>query len=224
VSDSLPLEGRVAFLAGAGGRFGRPIAVAFAEAGAAIALASTSRATAEGFAIASIANELWALGSRHLSLTMDVAEPESVMAGLHEAQVELGRIDLLINAADSPAGSDLEFLATADADWQRIVQSRLGGAYLTCHAAGRIMLEQGHGGILNLVSPAAHGRAGPAALAAAESGVLGLSRSLAAEWLGRVCVNVAAVGAEALPSAVAALCTLLAAENAGGLSGQVFEL
>jgi NAD(P)-dependent dehydrogenase (short-subunit alcohol dehydrogenase family) len=224
VSDFRRLEGRVAFLAGAGGRFGRPIAVALAEAGAVITLASSSRATTEGFAIASIANELWALGSRHLNLTMDVAEPESVMAAFQEARVELGRIDLLINAAEPPDASDLEFLATTDADWQRIMQVRLGAVYLTCHAAGRIMFEQEHGSILTLVSSAARGRAGSAAPAAAEAGVLGLSRSLALEWPGRISVNTAVVQAETSPSAVAALSALLAGEDAAGLSGQVFEL
>ena len=224
MSDSLPLDGRSVFLAGAGGRFGRAIATGLAEAGASIALASTSRATAEGFAIASIANELWALGSRHLNLTMDAGEPESVMAAFQEARGEFGHIDLLLDAAVSPATAELEFLAIVDADWQRILQTRLAGAYHTCHAAGRVMLEQAHGSILHLISASARGRAGAAAPAAAEAGVLGLSRSLALEWKGRVSVSAAIVQEDTMPAAVVRMAVLCAGSDASALAGQLFEL
>lgn len=224
MSGALLLEGKVAFVAGAAGRFGRTMAVALAEAGAEIVLASATRETAEEFAINSIANELWALERRYLTLTMDYDEPESVVAAFGQALRELGRLDLLVNAAGPPPNVELPFASMPEAEWERVLRLRLGGVALTCRAAGQAMLERDGGSILNLVTPAGEGKAGEAALAAAEAGILGLTRSLALEWQGRVRVNAAILRVDTPPESLGLLVTLLGGAGPSGLSGQVFEL
>lgn len=222
VSGLLTLEGRVALVVGAGGRFGRAIAVALAEAGADVALAGASRETAEEFAINSVANELWALERRHVTLTMDLEEPPSVSEAFTQALRELGGIDLVVNATLAADAGDSPFLETSAAGWERVLRRRLGGAALVCRAAAETMLTRG-GSVLILVTRAARGRANASALAAAEAGIIGLTRSLALEWSGRLAVNVAVIGDETPLPLLTALATALGGAG-GSLTGQVFEL
>lgn len=214
-------QGRVALVAGAGSARGRAVAVALAEAGMDVALSTGTRAREETFAVNSVANELWAIGRRHVVLSMDFREPPSVAEAIRRALTELGQLDLLVNAGEYQDAQP--FAETPESVWQRALELNLGAVYLTCHGAGQAMLARGVGRILNIVSSAAlRGRAEAAPLAAAQAGVLGLTRSLAAEWSGRVAVN-AVVASVDLPPALGPLAVLLATAPVE-LSGQIFEL
>jgi NAD(P)-dependent dehydrogenase (short-subunit alcohol dehydrogenase family) len=224
MTADLPLEGRVAWVAGAAGPFGRVIAVALAEAGADLALSVGARDEAAVFAMNSIANELWALDRRQLALTVDSADPQSSAAALEQIVRELGRLDLLVTLP-GPAPERLPVAEIDPSALAAIVQERLTGVLLLCRAAGAAMLERG-GGILNVTL--APGPDAGAAPAAAEAGVLGLTRPLAREWAGRVAVNAVRLRDQTDPAAVAALALRLAATlppaNGGAVTGQIFEL
>ena len=220
--SALSLAGQVAFVAGAGNRIGRAIAVTLAEAGMEIALGAGAATTEETFAVNSIANELWAIGRRHLVLSMDYREPPSVVEAIRQARAELGPIDLLVNVGEDAILQP--FSETPLSVWQRAIDRNLGGVYLTCQAAGQAMLERGAGRILNAMPAVAlQGRAGAASLAAAQAGVLGLTRSLAAEWSGRIALN-AIVVSDAAPSMRLGPLAVLLASAPIELSGQVFEI
>ena len=217
-----PPSAPLALLAGAGSRHGRVVALSLAEAGVEIALAAATRATEQSFAVNSIANELWAIGRRHVVLSMDFHEPPSVAEAIAQILAEFGRIDVLVNAAEEAVSQP--FAETPESAWQRALDRNFGGARLTCHAAGKAMLERSGGRIINIVSTAAvRGGAGAAPLAAAQAGVLGLTRSLAAEWGGRIAVNAVVAGDTTPPQALGSLITLLASTPIE-LTGQVFEL
>lgn len=212
----------VALIAGAGQPLGRTLALALAQLGAAVVLASTTRATQEVFAVNSAANELWALERRHLVLTMDYQEPASIAAALQQALSRFGRFDLLITLTALPS-EPRAFLDLPASDWQRAMNAELTGVALTCHAAGQAMLDRGQGSILTVVSAAARGRGGAAAAAAGQAGVLALSRSLAEEWRGNLSVNAAIASEGANADALVALLPLLLQPRAA-FSGQTLEL
>ena len=222
------LPNRVALVAGADGRHGRAVAVALAEAGASVALVGAQNDRSAEFAINSIANELWAIGRPHLTMQMDIDQPESVGLAVRQALAEFGRIDLLLNLFESVG--EQPFSDLTQAAWQRSLDLNLGSVYLTSHAVSQAMLERDGGSILNVVSSAAHGRARAAPLAAAQAGVIALSRSLALEWEGRIAVNCAVTSADSVVLPTAALIPFLAAtlarQNSQGLrlTGQELRL
>ncbi|TNC26526.1 SDR family NAD(P)-dependent oxidoreductase [Amycolatopsis alkalitolerans] len=177
------LSGRTAWVTGAGKGLGRAIATALAAAGATVAV--TSRTSAD---LVSLAEEL---GERTVVLPGSVAEP-----GFAEQCVaRLGRVDVLVNCAGiSPVFKRSESLSGQE--WQEVLRVNLDGTWFCCQAAGRRMLEQGGGSIVNVSS--VHGTTGfdrIAAYAASKGGVEALTRVLAVEWADRgVRVNALAPG------------------------------
>jgi NAD(P)-dependent dehydrogenase (short-subunit alcohol dehydrogenase family) len=226
MTTNLPLQGRVALIAGAGGPLGRVVAVALAEGGADLALSVASQNDADVFAMNSIANELWALDRRQIALTMDFAEPQSVSDAVERAIGDLGRLDLLVTLPPAQMPSE-PFVESAPTALTGAIEQRLGGVLLLCRAAGAVLLRRGAGSVLNVVNSPDQAALSVAARAA-EAGVLGLTRPLAAEWTGRIAVNAAVQRDGTAPATVASLATMLAtalpAEGAGPISGQVFEL
>ncbi|GAB3002282.1 SDR family oxidoreductase [Amycolatopsis acidiphila] len=177
------LTGRTAWVTGAGKGLGRAMAVALAAAGATVAVTSRTRADLE-----SLAAEL---GEGTIVLPGSVAEP-----GFAEACVErIGRVDVLVNCAGiSPTFKRSE--TVSDEEWQQVLRVNLDGTWFCSRAAGRRMLEQGGGSIVNVSSVhAATGFDRIAAYAASKGGVEALTRVLAVEWAGRgVRVNALAPG------------------------------
>lgn len=177
------LTGRTAWVTGAGKGLGRAMALALGAAGATVAVTSRTRADLE-----SLAAEL---GEDSVVLPGSVADP-----GFAEACVaELGRVDVLVNCAGiSPTFKRSE--AVSDEEWQQVLRVNLDGTWFCSRAAGRRMLEQGGGSIVNVSS--VHGTTGfdrIAAYAASKGGVEALTRVLAVEWANRgVRVNALAPG------------------------------
>jgi NAD(P)-dependent dehydrogenase (short-subunit alcohol dehydrogenase family) len=218
------LEGLVALISGADGHFGRPVAVALAEAGADLALATSTADDASVFAVSSIANELWALGRRHLTITTAPDQPESVAEAVRQTRSELGRLDLLVNLPAPGAGAQTPFAGISGDEWRQILQLRLGPVADFCRAGGAAMLANGGGAILNVVGSASSGRPVATAPAAAEAGVLALTRSLALEWAGTVIVNAATIREQTPATALGSLAVLLASVGQTSITGQVFTL
>ena len=192
--DPFLLKGRVALVVGAGDPLGRAAAVALAEAGADVAVASLRAGPQEVVRVNSVANEIWSLGRGNTAITLDATDENSVDSAIARTISELGRLDILVNAADLPVAAPLDELSPED--WHAILAANLLAPALTSRAAARVMKMNGYGRIVNLVSVlAARGVANTSAYAAAHAGVLAMSRSLSQEWArSGITVNVLQVG------------------------------
>jgi len=194
---SLALPGKVAIITGGGTGMGRSMALEFAKAGADIVVASRTVANLER-----VAAEVRALGRRALAIRTDVSlksDVDRMVAGTMEA---FGHVDILVNNAGLGSGigedgrggghRDPPWLIDIPEDnWDPIIAVNLKGVYLCCAAAGRIMVAQRRGSIINISSRAgAVGAARP--YSAAKAGVNRLTAGLARE-LGPYNVRVNAI-------------------------------
>jgi len=193
VLDQFSLRGKTALVIGAAGAVGRAAAVALAEAGADVAVATTTRAAKEEVAANSCANEVWALDRKGFAASIDAASEADVQSLVERAAAELGRLDVLVNAHDLPFAKPIQEVSPDE--WRRVMDVNLTGVFLACRAAAAPMLSQGSGRIINIVSLLAErGMANGSALCAAQAGVMNLTRALALEWA-RSGITVNAVGA-----------------------------
>lgn len=192
--DPFLLKGRVALVVGAGDPLGRAAAVALAEAGADVAVASLRAGPQEIMRVNSVANEIWSLGRGNTAITLDASNENSVDAAIARTTSELGRLDILVNAADLPVAAPLDELGLDD--WHAILAANLLAPALTSRAAARVMIVNGFGRIINVVSVlAARGVANTSPYAAAHAGVLALTRALSQEWArSGITVNALQVG------------------------------
>jgi 2-dehydro-3-deoxy-D-gluconate 5-dehydrogenase len=187
MTNPFDLAGRAAIVTGANTGIGQAIAVALAEAGADVALAGRSRAD-------ETAARVEALGSRALPIEADLATIGPVQRVVDEALAAFGRLDILVNNAGIIRRADaVDF---SEADWDAVIDTNLKSLFFLCQAAGRHMLGQGGGKIVNIASLLSfQGGIRVPSYAAAKSGVAGVTRALANEWAGRgVNVNAIAPG------------------------------
>jgi NAD(P)-dependent dehydrogenase (short-subunit alcohol dehydrogenase family) len=182
----LDLSGRVALVTGAARGLGRTTSLALAKAGADIALGLRDKAT--GF---DLAEEIEGMGRRALPLQMDVTKLDQVFAGVDEAVRDLGRLDVLVNNAG--VGPENPAEEVREEDFDLTVAVNLKGTFFASQAAGRVMMRQGGGRIVNLSS-----QAGFVALpeesiyCMTKAGVSQLTKCLAIEW-GKHAITVNAV-------------------------------
>jgi NAD(P)-dependent dehydrogenase (short-subunit alcohol dehydrogenase family) len=188
VSDlpSFSLAGRVALVTGAARGLGRAVSVALANAGADVALGLRDLA-APGDA----ANAIAALGRRSLPLQMDVTHLEQVSRAVEETVSRFGRLDILVNNAGIAPGNPAE--TVCEEDFDRTLAVNLKGAFFASQAAGRVMIRQGYGRIVNMSSQAGFAALpGESVYCMTKAGLSHLTRCLAVEW-GRHGVTVNAV-------------------------------
>lgn len=191
--EEFSLKRKAALVIGASNPLGRAAAVALAEAGADVAVATTTRTQREEVAANSCANEMWALNRKGFAQAIDAADESDVESLVERAVAELGRLDVLVNAQDLHFARPL--LEISLAEWRRVVDVNLTGVFLACKAAGAEMLRQESGRIVNLSSVLGErGMANGSVYCAAQAGVLNMTRALALEWA-RSGVTVNAVGA-----------------------------
>ncbi len=114
----------------------------------------------------------------------DVSEEQTAKAIALAASTQFGRVDVLVNNAGISHISPAENISAAD--WRRVQDVNLLGPFLLCRELGKLMLQQRHGSIVNVASIAGLlGVADRAAYNASKHGLIGLTRTLAAEWGGR---------------------------------------
>jgi 2-deoxy-D-gluconate 3-dehydrogenase len=186
-SSPFDLTGKAAIVTGANTGIGQAIAVALAEAGADVALAGRSSADETAEAVR-------AAGRKAVLVEADLASIAPVQQVVDEALGAFGRLDILVNNAGIIRRADaVDF---SEADWDAVIDTNLKSLFFLCQAAGRRMLGQGGGKIVNIASLLSfQGGIRVPSYAAAKSGVAGLTKALANEWAGRgINVNAIAPG------------------------------
>jgi NAD(P)-dependent dehydrogenase (short-subunit alcohol dehydrogenase family) len=186
VFPSFDLGGQVALVTGAARGIGRAISLALAHAGADVALGLRDRDTA-----ADLAAEIESMGRRALRLPMDVTDLAQIDAAIERTVSHFGRLDLLVNNAGLGPSAPAE--AVTEADFDLTLDVNVKGLFFASQAAGRAMMRQGSGRIINLSS-----QAGFVALPTesvyclTKAAVAHLTKCLAVEW-GRYGITVNAV-------------------------------
>ena len=181
------LTGKVAMVTGANTGIGQAIALSLAQAGADIA--AVGRTPAD-----ETVEQVRALGRKAQIVSADLSSIEPVQRVVDETIAALGGLDILVNNAGIIRRADsVDF--TED-DWDAVIDTNLKTTFFLCQAAGRHMLGQGSGKIVNIASLLSfQGGIRVPSYTASKSGVAGLTKLLANEWAARgVNVNAIAPG------------------------------
>jgi len=174
---SSSLAGRAAIVTGGRRGIGRAIALALAEAGADVALGD--RVVDDG-ELEAVAAEVKKLGRRSLAVQADITRKADVDNMVQKTLAELGAVDILVNNAAMNIRAPL--LELNEEGWDRVIDTDLKGYYLCSQAAGRVMVGQKRGNIINIASTAAMYTAPEmGAYCIAKAGVVMLTRILAVE-------------------------------------------
>lgn len=182
IIDKFRLDGKSAFVTGGARGIGKSVATAFAEAGADVVIVDVDIATAE----ATAAEIAAATGRRMTAIACDVTDPEQVDRMVDEVVKTYGKLDVAFCNAGICINEAAENMTYAQ--WSKVININLTGVFLTAQAAGRQMLRQGGGSIINTASMSAHIVNVPqpqCAYNASKAGVIQLTKSMAVEWAAR---------------------------------------
>ncbi|WP_323039006.1 SDR family oxidoreductase [Gemmobacter sp.] len=188
------LDGRVALILGGHGELARAMAAALADRGAQVALAARKLAQCQALA-AEIAETF---GARTLALACDIADEDQVAATVAQVAAQFGRLDILVNNAGTSWSGPPEDIPLSG--WSKVINVNLTGAFVAAREAGRIMLAQGSGSIINIASTGGLAsftpdRAQIVPYTTSKAALIHLTRDLAAQWAARgVRVNAIAPG------------------------------
>jgi len=181
------LSGRVAAVTGANTGIGQAIALALAAAGADVALIGRTPAT-------DTAEQVRAMGRRAEIVSADLSTIAPVEGVVSQVVDTLGGLDILVNNAGIIRRADsLDF---TEADWDAVIDTNLKSVFFLCQSAGRHMVAQGRGKIINIASMLTfQGGVRVPSYTASKSGIGGLTKLLANEWAAKgVNVNAIAPG------------------------------
>jgi NAD(P)-dependent dehydrogenase (short-subunit alcohol dehydrogenase family) len=180
------LKGKIAVVTGASMGIGYGLAKALANAGATVV--ATARHMKE---LQSLVDEITGEGGEALAISLDVTDVKDIEEVMKEVQHKFGSIHILVNNAG--LGANQPAVQVTEEDWDLMMDVNLKGLFFCCQAAGRIMLQQGFGKIVNISSQASVvGIKEHAVYCASKGGVNQLTRVLALEWSSKG-VNVNAV-------------------------------
>jgi 2-deoxy-D-gluconate 3-dehydrogenase len=188
ILDQFKLDGRVALVTGASAGLGQAIAIALAEAGADVACHGNSRSPDATCA------EVLKTGRTAFGVTGDLARTETPQELIDATVTEFGRLDILVNNAGTIRRAPA--VDYSEADWATVIQVNLSAVFRLSQLAGRQMISQGKGKIVNIASLLSfQGGITVPAYAASKGGVAQLTKALANEWAGKgINVNAIAPG------------------------------
>ncbi len=170
------LDDQVAVVTGASMGIGYGLAKALANAGATVVAAARNVPR-----LMELVDEIHRAGGQAEALELDVTDLVQIQQGFATVKEQFGRLDILVNNAG--LGANHPAVAVTEADWDEMMDVNLKGLFFCCQAAGKIMLAQGHGRIINMSSQASVvGIRDHAVYCATKGGVNALTRVLALEW------------------------------------------
>jgi 3-oxoacyl-[acyl-carrier protein] reductase len=185
------LTDRTALVTGAAGGIGAAIATALHARGASVALSGTRKAVLEDLAAR--------LGSRAVVLPCNLADKDEVEALVPAAEAALGKLDILVNNAGLT--KDNLFMRMKDEEWDTVIAVNLTAGFRLTRAAVKGMMKRRFGRIIGITSVVGvTGNPGQGNYAASKAGMIGMTKSLAAEVASRsITVNCIAPGFIATP-------------------------
>ncbi len=182
------LTGKTAVVTGAGRGLGAAIAIGLAQAGADIALVTNSTPAEQ------TAAEIAKLGRKAITIQANVGNRDELPAIIDRTVAELGKIDILVNNAGiirrTPAAEH------SYSDWQDVLDVNLNSVFMLCQLAGKHMIEQGSGKIINVASMLSfQGGITVPGYTSSKHAVAGLTKALANEWASKgIQINAIAPG------------------------------
>lgn len=175
MGDSQKFSGKTAVVTGGAKGLGKGISLAFAGAGADVAILSRTRDD-----LKSVYDQIAALGRKAITHCGDISKEADVTEFIEDTVKEFGRIDFLVNNAGAFLAQKIN--ETTIDDWNRIVSVNLTGTFLVTRAVVGHMKKQRSGCIFTISSVGGHtGLSGKSAYCATKFGVAGFSKALAKE-------------------------------------------
>ena len=173
---SFDIGGQVALVTGASRGIGHDLVLALAAAGARVA--AGARAVDDVEAVVAEARDA---GGDATGLAIDLTDRGSIDRAVEETVDRFGRLDVLVNNAG--LGTNHDALDATEEEWDELFAVNVRGLFFACQSAGRQMVEQRHGRIVNMASQAGLvGIPRHAAYSASKGAVIALTRVLALEW------------------------------------------
>ncbi len=179
ILEKMRLDGKKIFVTGGARGIGKRLAIALSEAGADVAIVDVDLDEAS-----KTASEISALtGNNTLAIKTDITDAEQVNQMIDSILQSFGRIDVAF--CNAGIGHTVAVEDDTLENWSRVINVNLNGTFLTAQAAGKVMIKQGGGVIVNTASMSAHITNIPqkeCSYAASKAGVIAMSRNMAVEW------------------------------------------
>ena len=170
------LDGQIVLVTGASRGIGYDLALAIANAGAKVVVGARDME-----ALAELVKQIEAEGGEALAVALDMRDLGQIRHAVEKAVSHFGRLDILVNNAG--VGANHDAVDVTEADWDDLLDVNLKGLFFMCQTAGKQMIEQGYGRIVNMSSQAGQvGILRHAVYCASKGGVDQLTRVLALEW------------------------------------------
>ncbi len=182
IIEKMRLDGKKTFVTGGARGIGKSIAYALAEAGADVAIVDIDRTEAEN-AAAQISRDT---GVKTIAISADITDKAQVDNMIATVLSAFGRLDVAFCNAGICLNVPAEEMAYEQ--WKKVIDINLNGTFLTAQAAGKVMIDQGGGSIINTASMSGHIVNVPqpqCSYNASKAAVIQLTKSLAVEWVGK---------------------------------------
>ena len=167
---------KVAVVTGGSRGIGKAIVIALAEAGYDVVFSYASNKAAAS----EVENTVKVFGHKVLAVQANAGNPLEAQSVIDEALEKMGRVDVLVNNAGITR--DTLLMRMSDDDWEKVLDTNLGGVFYTTRAAVKAMVKQRYGRIINITSVSGvYGNPGQSNYSASKAGLIGFTKAIAKE-------------------------------------------